>query len=354
MQNLGWPAMKAFLNFRVLFTLAIVVLCFSPSLVAKSKDDVIVMKNGDRLTGEIKGLQQGALSFKASYMSASVSLDWNDVARVESKDVYIVSLANGQRFTGQIESTDTVFHVLEGAQPIAVKQPEVVSIAPEETSFWKQLNGSIDYGFSFTSGNSQTTSSLSATTSYYNQKNFIQVDTSSQFDGQNNAPDTNRYTFTGQYARELNERWFLASVFDLLKSDQQQLNLRTTYGGGVGRWLFRTPRTYIRGFAGLVYTHESYFPQPGIQPIRSNVESLLGIQFATFRFKTLDVSSKTFVFPSLTDPGRLRLGTTSDIKIELIKDFYWDFRVYENFDSRPPVNAPRNDLGITTSLGWKF
>jgi hypothetical protein len=45
----------------------------------------------------------------------------------------------------------------------------------------------------------------------------------------------------------------------------------------------------------------------------------------------------------------------SNLQIELIKDFYWDFHLYENFDGRPAaVHAPRNDLGITTGLGWKF
>ena len=28
--------------------------------------------------------------------------------------------------------------------------------------------------------------------------------------------------------------------------------------------------------------------------------------------------------------------------------------VFDNFDSRPPVDAPRNDFGVTSSLGWKF
>jgi len=42
------------------------------------------------------------------------------------------------------------------------------------------------------------------------------------------------------------------------------------------------------------------------------------------------------------------------LKFELVKDLYLGIRLYENFDSKPPVNAPRNDLGITTSLGWKF
>jgi hypothetical protein len=37
-----------------------------------------------------------------------------------------------------------------------------------------------------------------------------------------------------------------------------------------------------------------------------------------------------------------------------VRQLFWDFGLYENFDSRPPVNAPRNDVGVTTALGWKF
>lgn len=70
---------------------------------AKRKDDVVVMKNGDRFTGEIKGLQHGELIFKAAYMVDSVRLDWNRVERLESKDSYIVALSSGARVTGNIE-----------------------------------------------------------------------------------------------------------------------------------------------------------------------------------------------------------------------------------------------------------
>ena len=48
------------------------------------------------------------------------------------------------------------------------------------------------------------------------------------------------------------------------------------------------------------------------------------------------------------------MQTTSDLNIKIAKDFYWGFHLYENFDSKPPVQADKNDLGISTSLGWKF
>jgi hypothetical protein len=68
----------------------------------------------------------------------------------------------------------------------------------------------------------------------------------------------------------------------------------------------------------------------------------------------MDISSNALIFPSLTDPGRVRLSMQSNLRIEVVKNLNWDFGLYENFDSRPPVNAPRNDLGVTTGLGWKF
>ena len=54
------------------------------------------------------------------------------------------------------------------------------------------------------------------------------------------------------------------------------------------------------------------------------------------------------------DPGRVRLSSQSNLGIEFFRNFTWNFQLYENFDSHPPVVAPKNDLGVTTSVGWKF
>ena len=43
---------------RAIFVFLILV-CSAPPLMAKRKDDVVIMKNGDRFTGEIKGLTRG-------------------------------------------------------------------------------------------------------------------------------------------------------------------------------------------------------------------------------------------------------------------------------------------------------
>jgi putative salt-induced outer membrane protein YdiY len=222
-------------------------------------------------------------------------------------------------------------------------------------SFWNQLTGSIDYGFSFTGGNSNTlNSSLGADVAFKTEKNSIRLATSSQLDSQVNAQNTSRFTFDTQYGRALTRKWVAAGLLSLLKSDQQDLNLRSTYGGGFGRRLVQTDGTSLLAIWGIAYSHENYFSQPNTEPSRNNIEALLGLTFHTFRFKTLNLNSQGFLFPSLNDPGRFRLSSQSNLRIELVRNFNWNFQVYENYDTRPPVNAPKNDLGLTTSLGWSF
>jgi len=77
----------------------LLILMWAATSFAKNDDDVVVLKNGDRMTGEIKGLQRGELKFKADYMAEAVRLDWTRIERIESKSTFLISLVDGQLFT---------------------------------------------------------------------------------------------------------------------------------------------------------------------------------------------------------------------------------------------------------------
>jgi putative salt-induced outer membrane protein YdiY len=316
------------------------------------------MKNGDRFTGEIKGLAHGELSFKASYMTASVRLNWEDVERLESKDPFIVSLTDGRRIWGFIETAglqegEGSVRIGHNGLASTVPHSRVIGIEQQETSVWNQLSGSLDFGFSFASGNNTTDNSLALNLNYRTQRNLFSLDGSSDYN-RNSAESTARHSLTFQQQRMLNPKWFTAAIADFLHSEQQELSLRSTFGGGLGRNLYQTDRTLLTVIGGAVYTHESYSEQFGGAPEHSNVEALFAVEFNTFRFKTMDVRAATSIFPSMSDPGRFRIGAEGSLKIELVRNLYWKFRMYENFDNKPPVNAPRNDVGVSSSLGWSF
>ena len=87
--------------------LLVLFLSYAYPLLAKRKDDVVVMTNGDKFTGEIKSLQYGELVFKSDYMKDSVHLDWKRVETLQSQDTFIVALSDGERVTGFISREGT-------------------------------------------------------------------------------------------------------------------------------------------------------------------------------------------------------------------------------------------------------
>ena len=327
--------------------------------LAKEVDDVVVLKNGDRLTGEIKGLQRGELRIKSDYMAEAVRLDWAKVERLESKSTFMIWLVNGKLVTDVMRLLPTAtgevanFVIGNSDHKIRVNQLDVIRIAPADRRFWKQLEGSIDFGFNFTSGNDQYQIQLAATTTYRTGDHSFTTSIDSAFSGQTDGTKLTRNQFNFDYRKRLTSRWYVGGLFDLLRSDQQSLELRTSVGALIGRNLKQTERTRLSIFGGVVGTRENYSESLG-KPKSTNGDAILGADFVTFRFNRTDIRSRLSLFPSLTTPGRTRLQATSDLRIKVVKDLWWGFHIYENFDSKPPVRADKNDLGVSTSLGWKF
>ena len=339
----------------------IVILTFLLALtvMAKNVDDVVVLKNGDRMTGEIKGLQSGELRIKSDYMAEAVRLDWTRVERLESRSTFMIWLVDGKLLTDVMRLLPTNssevpnFVIGSSAQTIRVPQLDVIRITPADRRFWKRLEGSIDFGFSYTSGNDQYQTQLTATTTYRTGAHSFTASIDSAFSGQTEGTSLTRNQFTFDYRKQLNRRWYVGGLFDLLRSDQQSLKLRTTVGGLVGRNVIQTEHTRLSVFSGVAGTRENYSESIGT-PKNTNADAIAGADFVTFRFSRTDIRSRFTLFPSLTTPGRTRLQATSDLRIKIVKDLWWGFHIYENFDSRPPVRADKNDLGVSTSMGWKF
>ena len=337
----------------------IFVTLFAGFTTFAANGDVVVMKNGDRMTGEIKNLQRGQLSFQADYMAESVALDWARLERLESKSTFMISLVDGKILTNIIRllpanSSETANFVIGSTKSaLRVPQLDVITILPQAAGFFNRLDGSIDFGFSFTSGNDQYATELVATSTYRTGDHSFTASIDSSFSGQTEGTSNRRNQFTFDYRKQLSNRWYVGGLVDFLRSDQQSLNLRTSVGGLVGRNLIQTDHTRFSLFGGAVGTRENYSTVVG-KPETTNGDGLAGVDLATYRFSRTDIRSRLSVFPSFTTPGRIRMQASTDLRYKIVKDLWLGFHVYENYDSKPPVRADKNDLGISTSLGWKF
>jgi putative salt-induced outer membrane protein YdiY len=326
---------------------------------AKRKD-LVIMMNGDHLTGEVKRLENGVLYVDLDYVSGAVGLDWLEVERVQSTANFQVVLKNGTRLVGTIEKkaeTETTNKDFEVHSPNGVAElaaPDVVDIKSQKSSFWRQLTGSLDFGYSFASGNSQTQINTDANASYLTTKWTGSAGFTSSFGGQSGGSKTNLFevqTIDGYF---LSRNSFVSGLADFLHSSQQDLALRSTVGGGYGRYLVRTNRTVLSWLGGAVFTNEDFTSAVSNQTQTKNVEALLGAQYQQFRFDRYTWQSQLLLYPGLSDLGRVRLTTKTTFSVKLSNNFHTDFSLWDNFDSRPPSSSKKNELSVSNTLGWTF
>ncbi len=330
----------------------------APTVFARPKTDIVYFKNGDRITCEIKRLEQGRLSVSAAYTDGSISIDWSLVERVESSQGFTVELQNGELITGTIEATpgqasESPGLIISGADPRRVTNPEVATIRQEEDVWYQSLHASLDVGMIYAKSNDQTQLAANAELSYTKPLWDITAETHTNFSTIAGVQTSNRSSNRLQATRYFGHRWLAVGIADFLKSDEQSLDLRATYGGGLGRDFIRTPRTSFTALAGLVATQENYSENSGNES-RKNIESLISAQYRFFRFKKTDFVGAVSVYPSLSDLGRIRMDSSLTTRFELFKNFYINLSLYSNFDSRPPVNGRRSDYGGNTGIGYSF
>jgi hypothetical protein len=155
---------------RMILLLLLLTSLGSPAHAGRK--DVIIMNNGDHFTGEVKRLQTGLLYVQTDYVSGNIGPDWNHVQSVQSTATYRIVLNDGKRLEGKIEklSGETAksedFLIREATEEVQVPAAAVVNIDSRKPTFWRQLQGAMDFGYSFASGNSQTTLNVDTSAAY--------------------------------------------------------------------------------------------------------------------------------------------------------------------------------------------
>lgn len=336
-----------------------IFILFGTQLGARPSKDILLLKNGDKWTCEIKKLDHGYLYVGLDYVDGTVQVDWTKIASIESSQLFVVTDEKGTVFVGPISVSNRVsdsvpfLAVQTGQSPVKILKSDVTSIRQTETKFWHNLHGAVSAGSTFTKSNNQSQFSANANLSYIKRYWSASAEFQSTFTGSVSAPSDLRRDLTMSAMRVLNRsNYFVIGIGNLLRSDEQDLALRTTLGGGVGKLLISEERTRFYALGGAVWTREHYTTTT--PPFFNSAEGLVGTKLEYFRFKTTNYYISAFTYPSMSQAGRIRFDANTGVKYEIVKDLYINFNFYVNYDSQPPRGTTKSDYGGTSSLGWSF
>jgi len=333
-------------------------LLLATPLLARDSTDVIVMKNGDHLTGEIKGMSQGVLYISMSYILGTSDVQWSKVDHIESNQLFLVKTEAGEVFTGALNTATA-----EKGRPMVidvVESPEQKTELPRETvvamdqtsqSFWHRFNGEINTGITYAKGNQSTQYNLSSDVVYPRERwqaSAAYNSTLSTSTG-NAATTRNQLNFAGERILR-RSNWFYSGMAGLLQSSVQDINLQTSLGGGIGRYLANTNHVKVYVLGGIGFQRTQYAPSLAVSNPQEVATALVAAGARLFRFNKTTLEVTTSIYPALSQPGRVYSNLNASYYIKLSSNLSWNVSFYGNWDNQPPPTFSGSDYGTSSGL----
>jgi len=321
---------------------------------AAAKTDVIVLRNGDHITGEVDQMRQGKLKLKTDD-SGTLSIEWDKIVSVTTAGEYDVTLRDGTRLLGRLMPgpAPALRIAATGGVETPVPMADIVSMTTIKVGFLKRIDGSFDLGGSYTQS-SGVADVYMDTTAYYRRPAFTYgAQFSTNLTRQPEAPETFRYSLKVNYTRYRKNQWFVSGLGFFESNEDLGFTFRGTGAASVGRYLKRTNRAELLVAGGLAAGREIPVDESAV----TNIDAMgaMDLSVFTYDYPTTRVDVGLLVFPSLNDPGRVRVNANGKLKRELFHDFFVSVTAYDAFDSRPrTAGAERNDAGASFSFGWTF
>jgi len=338
---------------RIVATFCLVTTWVFCGPVFAAKEDTVKLVNGDLVTGEVKSLRQGRLSYGTDSMG-TISIEWDEILSVTAKQFYRLETSDGRRYFGSIlpGDEDSTLLVTNRGQTHELSMIDVIRIQTIDTGWREQIDSTLKAGYSFTKASEVEQFNLSYDAVYVRElsrTNFgggtILTD-----DGDESTSQWNAYT---DYRRWLENRNYWLALGGAEANDELGLDLRLIAGGGLGHRFWQTNQSELFGEGGAVvnYTENS---DGGSD---TNLEGLLRAGYSIYIYDTpkRTLNSTLALFPGITQFGEYRTDLSVSLQQEFIEDFFWDLSFFHKYDSDvSDQEASNSDYGINTSIAFEF
>ena len=339
------------LYLAVVFALAF--LCAPSTTLAHPKTDIVTLKNGDSITGEIKELFSGILKLSTDSMG-TVSIEWEDIIAVDSAYRYEVRASDGSRFYGTVTMNADMASILTVRHHGGTRELpplDIVELRPVAKEFKDRIDIYLSTGASYNKASDISSIEFNTTVGYEDEKSrnqFTGRSTNTNTGGdlkQSSKVDVSRRVWSdrSQLYRTLHANYE--------QSDELALDYRITTGVGLGRYFRDTNRHRLSTEAGLQILTER--TTSGIE--QESAEAFINAAFNMWQFSSpeLDLALSGSLYPSITESGRMRGDTNARLRWEIVADLFLDFTAWATYDNQNEGDSSL-DYGLTTGLGWEY
>jgi hypothetical protein len=270
------------------------------------------MKNGDRITGQIKGLDAGVLYVSLPYVIQTLDVDWSSVAHLESTQLFIVRTADGSVYRGTLSTAETekgkpvTIEVVETPENESmIEQQQVAQIAEASDKFWQRFSGEVNVGTTYTKGNQTLQFTLSGAAEYLRERWSAEGNWYSSLSNSSGITASTRNEITGTASHLLPwNNYFYSGLSNFLQSSVQGIQLQSTVGAGIGRFLKNSNRATIVVVGGLGWQNVQYNESTVGAGTQNLATGLIIGEVKLFRFNKITLHLTGLLMPIVSEPGQ--------------------------------------------------
>lgn len=315
--------------------------------------DTVNLVNGDLVSGTINSLEGNRLSVETEY-AGTIVIDISHVAAFATERPMLVEFESGRRVEAQVMLKDDLVETV-GEEAYTAGRSRLVSIRPPldaagDPGVLDNWDGNVDAGYSITRGNTELNNlsfNLEPTRRTNSDRIRARVQTLKSI--QDGVTNSSLYRARIRYDRYLNPGTFLFVTAEAENDIQQQLNLRTREGAGIGLQFETGSRTILSLFGGVTFLQEKFVSLDRTL----DAEGLAGFELETRVFGPVLFETKTQFLPLLTE-DRYLAELDASLRFPFFQGLTFGVQFFDKYDSRPVPGVRHNDLGLLSTIGYNF
>ncbi len=325
------------------------------SLTFAQKTDVVVLFNGDKITGEVKEMQTGLLKLSTDNLS-TIYIEWDKITEIQTDKIFEVELTDGRIYYGSFQPSEKKgMIILKGVtleNELFLKY--IVRITRIRESFLDILQGYIKLGTSYNKGSKVGELNFGTDVIYTTKTQRSELILNSDFSSSEGNPTSTSNNASFSYNKFLEDKWFWGGIAIAEQNSELGLNLRTTLGAAVGNDFLQNNRHFCNVVGGFSVLNEWY---EGDAESQYNLTGYISSKYQFYIYETPGITLYSFlnIYPYLTNFGRVRINYTLDFDWQIISDFYWDMSFYVDYDNEPQsIDGSTVDYNIETGLKYNL
>ncbi|MBN1830772.1 MAG: DUF481 domain-containing protein [Deltaproteobacteria bacterium] len=319
-----------------------------------SAADEVHLKNGDRLTGEVKSLEEDRLVLGTSY-AGEITITWSEVAALRTdKPIKVIltdeSVMEGISRQGEEEEMNLLTETIEGG--VSFHLADVKSINPKPPEPAVKISARANVGIDVKKGNTDTeTYHFDGSFVARTEKNRYRATFETNNEKSSDVDTADNWLGSINYDHFLSDKWFLYGNASFESDQFKDLNLRSVLGVGSGYQFIETPLTKFSGEVGFSYANEDYELDEDDSYPAGRLAFI--IEKPLFDERVMFFHSDEALF-NLEDADDITIRTQTGFRFPFYRRFNMTLQYNWNWDKMPAAGQEKTDERYLVTLGYEF